>query len=268
MPLRNAASGVAQWAADLCLAAIPRPRPSIEALERCRIVSHRGEHDNRRRRENTLAAFDTAAEAGAWGIEFDVRWTADLEPVVIHDPSTARVFGVDIEIAAVEFDVLRCRLPEIPTLEEVVERFGGRQHLMMELKPDRSGQVAEKGERLARIFSGLEPGRDFHVLALQPESLEPAGFAGAQACLLVAEVNAGRFSRLVLERGYGGLCGHYLLLGKRLMRSHREAGQRLGTGFAASRFCFYRELDRGVDWIFTNRAAKLAAIREDLLERP
>jgi glycerophosphoryl diester phosphodiesterase len=267
MALRYAVGRFAQWAADLYFAAVPRPRPSIEALERCRIVSHRGEHDNRLRRENTHAAFAAAAEAGIWGIEFDVRWTADLEPVVIHDPSTARVFGIDIDVAAVGFDELRRRLPEIPTLGEVVDRFGGRQHLMVELKPDRLGRTQEKGERLARILENLEPGRDFHVLALQPESLEPAGFAGKRACLLVAEVNTGRFSRLTLERGYGGLCGHYLLLGKPLLRLHREAGQRLGTGFAASRFCFYRELNRGVDWIFSNRAARLAAIRNELLPR-
>jgi glycerophosphoryl diester phosphodiesterase len=265
--LRFAVFRLAQRAADLCLAALPRPRPSIEALERCRIVSHRGEHDNRRRRENTLAAFEAAAEAGVWGIEFDVRWTADLQPVVIHDPSTSRVFGTDIEIAGVEFDELRRRLPEIPALAEVVERFGGRQHLMVELKPDRLGAAARKAERLAAIFSRLVSARDYHFLALHADSLEPAGFAGARACLLVAEVNTARLSREVLEGGYGGLCGHYLLIGRRLMAAHRAAGQHLGTGFAASRFCFYRELNRGVDWIFSNRARRLATLRRRLLKR-
>lgn len=265
MALRATAGRLAQWAADLCMAAVPRRRPSIEALERCRIVSHRGEHDNRQRRENTLAAFEAAADAGVWGIEFDVRWTADLRPVVIHDPSAARVYGEDVEIAAVEFGQLRRRLPEIPALEEVVAAFGGRQHLMVELKPDRLGRAERKGERLARMFAALEPGRDFHFLALHPESLEPAGFAGERACLLVSEVNTRRRSRQAIENGYGGLCGHYLLIGERVLAAHRDRGQRLGTGFAASRFCFYRELNRGVDWIFTNRAARLAAIRERLL---
>ena len=267
MSLRFEVFRLAQWAADLYFASLPRRRPSLQALERCRLVAHRGEHDNRLRRENTLAAFAAAAEAGAWGIEFDVRWTLDLQPVVIHDPSAARVFGREIEIAAVEFAELRRRLPEIPSLEEVVEAHGRRLHLMVELKPDRLGRAAEKGERLARIFVALEPGRDFHFLALQPESLEPAAFAGRSACLLVAEINTARLSRLVIEDGYGGLCGHYLLIGSREIDRHRACGQKLGTGFAASRFCFYRELNRGVDWIFTNRAAKLAALRARLLRR-
>ncbi|MGD8348061.1 MAG: glycerophosphodiester phosphodiesterase family protein [Gammaproteobacteria bacterium] len=267
MSLRFAASSLAQRAVDLYYASLPRRRPSRQALERCRVVSHRGEHDNRLCRENTLAAFSAAADAGAWGIEFDVRWTRDLQPVVIHDPGSARVFGPDIEIAAVEFAELRRCLPEIPSLEEVVEAHGRRRHLMVELKPDRLGRAAEKGERLARIFAALEPGRDFHFLALQPESLEPAAFAGRPACLLVAEVNTARLSRLAVEGGYGGLCGHYLLIGNRVIERHRACGQQLGTGFAASRFGFYREVNRGIDWIFTNHAAKLARLRARLLRR-
>jgi len=264
--LRYAATTFIQRAADLCLMLWPRRRPSRAALERCRIVSHRGEHDNRECRENTLAAFAAAAAAGSWGIEFDLRWTRDLQPVVIHDPATARVFGPSIEIAAVEFAELRRRVPEVPRLEEVVEAFGGRQHLMVELKSDRLGQAARKSERLAEIFAGLEAVRDYHFLALQASALEPAGFAGARACLLVAELNTARLSREAGRQGYGGLCGHYLLVGNRLLQHHRAAGQQVGTGFAASRFCFYREVNRGIDWIFTNRAARLAAIRARLLQ--
>ena len=37
--------------------------------------------------------------------------------------------------------------------------------------------------------------------------------------------------------------------------------------FIGSRFCLYRELNRGVDWIFTNHALKLEAIRQELLQR-
>jgi len=266
--LRHAAAGLAQRAVDLCLMLWPRRRPSRDALERCRIVSHRGEHDDRERRENTLAAFAAAADAGSWGIECDVRWTRDLHPVVIHDPDTARVFGTPVEIAAVELDELRRRVPEVPRLEELVEAFGGRQHLMVELKADSLDQARRKSERLAEIFAGLEPVRDYHFLALQATALEPAGFAGARACLLVAELNTAQLSREVCRQGYGGLCGHYLLIGKRLLQRHRARGQRIGTGFAASRFCFYREVNRGIDWIFTNRARKLAAIRERLLRRP
>lgn len=266
MSLRAAAL-LAQAVVDFCFMLLPRSRPSVTALEKCRLVSHRGEHDNRGRKENTLAAFDTAAAAGVWGIEFDVRWSRDLCPLVIHDPNAKRVFGVDADIAALDAAELRRRLPDIPRLEEVVAAYGGRLHLMVELKPDNLGQTRAKAERLAGIFAGLEAGRDFHFLALASESLTTAEFAGPEACLLVAETDVASQSRRALESGYGGFCAHYLLLGPKLLARHQERGQQLGTGFPASRFCFYRELNRGVDWIFTNRACRLAAIRARLLEQ-
>ena len=263
--LRSGFAHLAQALADFCFMLLPRPRPSLQALQNCRLVSHRGEHDNRACRENTRAAFDAAARAGVWGIEFDVRWSRDLCPLVIHDPNAQRVFGVDLEIAAFDADELRRRLPAIPRLDEVVAAYGGRLHLMVELKPDELGRDDDKAARLAEIFRGLEPGRDYHFLALHADSLRPAAFAGPAHCLLVAETNVAAQSRLALERGYGGLCGQYLLLGENLLAAHRARGQKIGTGFAASRYCLYRELNRGIDWIFSNRAGELAAIRARLL---
>ncbi len=48
-----------------------------------RVIAHRGIHDIEP--ENSLAAFEAAAVAGADGIEFDVQVTADGALVVIHD---------------------------------------------------------------------------------------------------------------------------------------------------------------------------------------
>ena len=250
---------------DLCFALIPRKRPSPQALADCKIISHRGEHDNRRVRENTMAAFDAAAESGCWGLEFDVRWTRDLQPVVMHDADAQRVFGVELEIAELSLSELQQRLPEIPDLQQVVERFGGRQHLMVELKRDALGRTDERGARLREIFAALEATVDYHFLALQPELFELVEFAGERACVPVAELNIGRLSRATAGCGFGGFCGHYLLLSKRLIRRHHRCGQKLGTGFAASRRGLYREINRGVDWIFTNHAPRLEAIRR---ERP
>lgn len=267
MPLKPWLENLGQQLADLYFMLAPRPAPSRSALQRCRLVAHRGEHDNKRVRENTLAAFRAAADAGVWGVEMDLRWTRDLEPVVIHDATTARVFGADLTVAEVDAAELRARFPEIPLLSEVVAEFGGGTHLMVELKSDSFGQAERKNARLGEIFAGLEPGRDFHLLALAPELFAAAAFAGPGGCLLVAELGVDAFSREAAERGYAGLCGHYLLLGRRLLAQHHALGQGIGTGFASSRYCFYRELERGVDWIFSNHASKLAAIREDLLRR-
>lgn len=55
------------------------------------ICSHRGA--NRVCPENTLAAFRRAVEFGAHQVEMDIRFTADGELVVIHDPTVDRTTG-------------------------------------------------------------------------------------------------------------------------------------------------------------------------------
>ena len=258
---------LAQRLTDIWFLLVPRRRPSLQALLDCKIISHRGEHDNRQVRENTMAAFARIAAAGGWGIEFDVRWTRDLQPVVIHDPSTVRVFDIDLEVAAVSLQELRQQVPEIPTLEEVVSRFGGNIHLMVELKRDELGSVASRANRLREIFATLDAADDYHFLALQFDLFKLVEFAGHQACLAVAEINVGAFSRQVLSSDLAGLCGQYLLINQALLQRHHRQGQKLGTGFIESRFSLYRELNRGVDWIFTNHALKLGAIRQELLKQ-
>jgi glycerophosphoryl diester phosphodiesterase len=125
---------IAMTVVDSMMAVIPRPVPERAALERCKIISHRGEHDNKRVMENTLQAFDRARSAGVWGLECDIRWTADLVPVICHDPSPARVFGVATPLNSLTFDQLHIQVPDIPRLEDVLRRFGGNTHLMLELK--------------------------------------------------------------------------------------------------------------------------------------
>jgi glycerophosphoryl diester phosphodiesterase len=252
---------------NLCLALLPRRRPSPQALLECKIISHRGEHDNRQIFENTLAAFDAPAEAGCWGLEFDVRWTRDLQPVVVHDTDAQRVFGSDLVIAEASLQELRQSIPAIPTLQEVVERFGGRQHLMVELKRDELGASTERALRLRDIFAALAPVTDYHFLALQPDLFELVEFAGNPACLPVAEFNVGEISRIATTRGFGGVCAQYLLLSRRLIERHHRLGQQLGSGFAASRYGLYRELNRGVDWVFTNHALRLESIRQRALRQ-
>ncbi len=267
MQLRYYLELVAQRAIDYCFMVLPRRRPRLQPVIDCKLISHRGEHDNVGVRENTMAAFTAVATAGVWGIELDVRWTRDLQPVVIHDADTGRVFDVELEVAQVSLHELRQRLPDIPTLSEVVESFGGRVHLMVELKPGEPGALETRNARLREIFASLRPAVDYHFLALQSSLFEMVTFAGNKACLPVAELNLDHLSRAVLDSDFAGICGQYLLLNKTIIGRHHQRGQRLGSGFAASRFCFYRELNRGVDWIFTNHALKLNAIRQQLLRR-
>ena len=52
----------------------------------------------------------------------------------------------------------------------------------------------------------------------------------------------------------------------RLKARHAAQGQRLGTGFPASKNCLFRELNRGIEWVFTNNAVALQRIIDDHLD--
>ncbi len=259
----SAAARVAQAlllrAADRLCAAMPRRRPARSLLEGARIVAHRGAHQEPDVVENTLQAFDRAMEAGAWGIEFDIRWTRDEQPVVFHDPDTRRLFGTEAKLRDLELAELRDRFPLIPTLDEVVQRYGKRMHLMAEVKGGGRPENPRLNNMLGEILCGLKPAEDYHLLALEPEVFGSLTFAPPASFLPVAEWNVTQMSEFALARGCAGLAGHYLLLTDRILKKHKQAGQKIATGYAASRSCLHREISRGVDWIFTNTAVRICA---------
>lgn len=252
---------------DGIMAVIPQRRPDRAALAGCRLVSHRGEHDNHNVMENTMAAFERARSAGVWGIECDIRWTADLVPVICHDPAPRRVFGIDTPLAQLSFAQLRAQAPLIPSLAEVVGAFGGNMHLMLEIKSGHWPDAGRQAEVLRDTLAPLSAGIDYHLLALEPALFDYAPFLARRFCLPVAELNVAALSRFALQHGCAGLAGHYLLLNNTLKRRHEQAGQKLGTGFPASRNCLYRELNRGVEWIFSNDAAAMQAFVDEALRR-
>ncbi len=251
--------------ADGVSAALPQRRPTRELLQNCKLVSHRGEHDNHSVYENTLQAFCLARDAGVWGIECDIRWTRDLVPVVIHDPDGARVFGEPGVVAELDFTALRKRMPLVPSLEELVDELGGNTHLMLEIKQAIYPEPARQQAILARTLEPLTAVEDYHFLALDPALFGHASFAPAASYLPVAELNVGELSELALVHHYGGLTGHYLLLGRHTVNAHRSFGQQVGTGHIGSRNALYRELNRGVEWVFSNDAVAMQGLVDRLL---
>ena len=248
---------------DGATALMHQPTPDPSALQACKLVSHRGEHDNVSVHENTLPAFRAARDAGVWGIECDIRWTADLIPVVVHDRDATRVFGRDAVIGELSFRSLRKRLPEIPSLAELVEDFGGNTHLMLEIKEETYPEPHRQQAILAELLQDLEPEEEFHFLALDPALFRHVEFAPPASCLPVAEFNVPGLSTGSLDSGYGGLTGHYLLLTDTVKRRHEAAGQRIGTGHIGSKNTLFREINRGVEWIFSNHAVAMQGLVHD-----
>ena len=258
--MEERAEGVFHRLVDTVYHRWPRPVPPIHLLKACRIISHRGEHDNHSRFENTLAAFDAAVEVGVWGIELDVRWTHDLVPVVFHDPDTRRLFNEKATISHMALDTIKKKFPLIPTLSEVVDRYGGRLQLMMEIKAEAYSKPSIQSHRMKKELQHLTPQKDFHLMSLYPDMFGYFTFLPAKTFIPIARIRIDRFSRVAAAKQWGGLAGHYLLATNGLLIRHHQIGQGIGTGFADSRRCLFREVARGVDWIFSNRAAHMQAI--------
>jgi glycerophosphoryl diester phosphodiesterase len=256
------------WLEDLLMAGCdevfriwPQPRPSDEQLSRCKIIAHRGAHNRPGLPENTLAAFQVAlAEPEVSGIELDVRWTRDLVPMVFHDADLLRMFGEPRPLASFTATELKERFPLIPTLQEAIDLCRGRAHLMIEIKDEPYPQVEQQNRILSDLLQGWQPQQDFHLLLLDPEIADKLTFAPRSCMLLVAFFNVEEFHQHVQQQGFGGMGGHYLLVRDAITQDLLEAGRFVGTGYPKSRNALFRELNRGVEWVFSNDAVELARL--------
>src|SRR5262245_58341363 len=127
-------------------------------------------------------------------------------------------------------------------------------HFMLEVKTALS---PDQITILQRQFSKLEPIKDFHLLTLHPELIRPNSSMPQEAWILVGDINLKAFVRISMERGLGGVTGHYLFMTNSLIAQLHERGQKAGSGFLPTLNLFNREWARGVDWVFTNQLPTL-----------
>ena len=244
----------------------PQAVPGKDRLRHCKIISHRGDYDNRNVFENTLDAFDRVKDRGVWGIEFDVRWTRDLNPVATHDADLRRVFGLDFSIRQMTLAELKSRCPRVPSLAEIVQRYGKKIHLMIEIKAEHYPDPPGQNRILAELLSNLEPEKDYHLLSMQPEMFSLIQCVPRSAFLPVAHFNFSQLSKMAIAQNYSGLAGHYVLLTKSRLKKHKKLKQKLATGYVNSKNCLFRELNRNVEWMFSDNAVELQKVVNRLLE--
>lgn len=132
--------------------------------------AHRGLH-NDTRAENSLSAFRAAVDAG-YGIELDVRLSADGEMVVFHDDTLERVTEGEGRVDSKTLSELRTlHLSEtadtVPTFAEVLSLVDGRVPLLVEIKEDAMKYcVTEKCVEMLREYKGEFIVESFNPLAL------------------------------------------------------------------------------------------------------
>ncbi len=152
------------------LAVIPEIGRQDELMVIRTDYAHRGLHDDTLP-ENSAAAFHAAIEAG-FGIELDVRLTADQIPVVFHDDTLARVCGTDGKVSAMTLEELRgIRLAgtdeQIPTFEEFLSLVAGQVPILIELKGENGDTlICEKTAELLDNYDGVFSLQSFNPLYL------------------------------------------------------------------------------------------------------
>jgi glycerophosphoryl diester phosphodiesterase len=220
------------------------------------VIAHRG--DPVTERENTLPAFSAAVAAGADMIELDVRCSADGEPVVVHDPTLERLWGVARRVGELAADDVRAL--GIPDLAQALAAIPASVQVMVDYEEPAVAEpaldvVLEAGALERCIFSGECYGAHRALRAREPAVRIACTWTGDAPCpdALLDELDAELWnpSGRVLARWPA-----------EVERMHAR-----GTGVSVwtidRREDMRRCLDLGVDAVITNRVADLV----DLLER-
>ena len=105
--------------------------------------AHRGLHGEGTP-ENSMAAFRKALDGG-YGIELDIHLMKDGQLAVIHDASLKRTAGADVQIEDFTAEDLAKYPLEgteeiIPLFTDVLELYGGKAPIIVELKAERNNQ--------------------------------------------------------------------------------------------------------------------------------
>jgi glycerophosphoryl diester phosphodiesterase len=227
------------------------------------VIAHRGASGERP--ENTLPAYELAVEQRADMIEIDLHRTRDGATVVVHDEDLAGLGGTG-EIADATLAEVRALDAgdgeRVPTLDEVLDRFGERIPFNLELKRGSSATyeglervaidaVRERGLLARTLFSSFYDPVLERLRALAPE---------ARLALLFSPRNPERPLERARAVGAEAINPWFGLARAELVdAAHAE-------GIAVYPFTVDDEaelrslLDLGVDGIFTNFPGRLRAM--------
>lgn len=184
--------------------------------------------------ENTIAAFDLALRAGCDGFEFDIRRSQDRQLIVVHD---ARLCG--LEVAGSTYAELQQRWEErvvpqlpltqrrsltheqlaLPCLQDVLQRYGTRAFLDIELK------VEGLEEAVLRTAADQRPKR-FVVSSFLPKVLTDVHRRDEQVPLGLICENARQLAQWP-KLPVSLVIPHYKLASQELIEDLHRAGKQV-----------------------------------------
>jgi glycerophosphoryl diester phosphodiesterase len=224
-------------------------------------VAHRGASADRP--ENTLAAFELAIEQGADVIEVDVRATADMHLVAMHDADVDRTTngsGAVRSLTLTEVQALDAGVGEpVPTIESVLNLAKGRIRVNLDLKDP---EVAEPAVRMVRDL-GMEGAVTY--ISFLPEAWDILDRIAPDTSVVqlvdsasaLAGIAMGELAHAGVRSGVG--MPHGLVSSEIVERMHRR-GMGVFAWTVDDEAEMRRLISAGVNGIVTNRPAALAEV--------
>ncbi|HEU5359778.1 MAG TPA: glycerophosphodiester phosphodiesterase [Candidatus Deferrimicrobiaceae bacterium] len=220
------------------------------------VVAHRGA--SRRALENSLEAFSLSLADRADMIEFDVRLSAEGEPVVIHDPRTGRTARENVPVDRTGASRLRrIRLQNgepIPFLADVLGLVRGAVPVNIETK-------TAGGVRAAlRVIGGMGyRGEILLSSGLRDECLAARTARPGVPCGLVTGRPSASDLAFCLRHSLSSIHPDHRKLSVLRIRKVKESGLPLLPYTVDDEEVFFRLVEGGVDGVFSNRAEELRA---------
>jgi glycerophosphoryl diester phosphodiesterase len=239
-------------------------------------VSHRG--DTRSHVENSLAAFRAALATGADGVELDVHLTADGGLAVLHDATLDRTAAGRGPVAERAWaDVGACPLrgapdERVPSLDEALAVLAPADvRVFIEIKTAADGRPYPGIEErvLAAVARAGVTGRttitafDWASLARLAALTSRLRLAGVISEDQVARAGGieGAVARLTDTVRATDLGVEHTVLSQETARVVHAAGLALGAWTPSTPDALRAAIDRGVDWLITDRADLALALR-------
>jgi glycerophosphoryl diester phosphodiesterase len=262
---------------------MPRaPRPLI--------VAHRGVSAHAP--ENTLPAFQMAIDAGADGIELDVRVSKDGIPVVVHDRNLRRLAGMEIAVSDLTADQLarvnvgshfnkshpgisrdefaRAGIPTLIQVLDFADAWNGTIHIELKIDKKREMEplvqavcgVIYDSQALPRIVLS-----SFRMTALaEAKHVLPSVRTSALFSPTIMRFLKRRRHMISLARAFGAneISPYRSLVTPKLGRTAREIGVPINIWTCNNVKWIDRALETGVNAVITNDPAKLISYRSQL----
>lgn len=228
-----------------------------------KIYAHRGANEHAP--ENTMAAFQLALDQHADGIELDAMLSEDGQVVVIHDDTVDRTTNGSGRVREMTLEQIRSldagKGERIPTLEEVLERFGGKLLINIELKNYASifDALPIKVAKLINHF-GLED-------SVLISSFNPLNFPRIRRRLpdvkigMLTQPNQAKFWMWRLFK-YNALHPHYSDVDKPLVETMHAQGRQVNVWTPDDAEEIIRLAELHVDGIITNFPQRVREVLE------